>query len=212
MSLEFWNTVAAFGTFVVIFATAIAALIQLRHLRSANQIASFTRLLQDWESREMVEAWNFVHNELPGLLEDPSFRHELDRRLPPASEKSRLARDYFRRVGNFFEYMGWVVEMGFIDRQNVMRYWAVHILDVWHDLEPCIGIIRRSDSGVFDRFEYLYVLAREWHKDHPKGTFPKTVPRVDLVDKYREADRLFASAPSPTTDIAVRGDQGSLPR
>ncbi|MBV8282486.1 MAG: hypothetical protein JO347_10555, partial [Candidatus Eremiobacteraeota bacterium] len=38
MSLELWSTIAAVGTFVVITATAIAAVIQLRHMRSSNQI------------------------------------------------------------------------------------------------------------------------------------------------------------------------------
>lgn len=178
---------------MVILATAIAAIVQLRHLRSANEIASFTRLLQDWESRDMVEAWDFVQNEIPRLLDDPSFRHELDRRLPPTSERARLAKACYRRVGNFFEYMGWMVEMRFLDRENVMRYWAAHILAVWKDFEPLIGIFRRSDTGVFDRFEYLCALANEWSKKHPEGTFPKGVQRVDIVDKYREADRLFAS-------------------
>ena len=37
--LEILNTVAAVGTFLVITATAIAAAVQLRHLRANNQLA-----------------------------------------------------------------------------------------------------------------------------------------------------------------------------
>jgi hypothetical protein len=35
MKLEYWNTIAALGTFLVITASAIAALIQLRHTVAA---------------------------------------------------------------------------------------------------------------------------------------------------------------------------------
>ena len=39
MSLELWATIASVGTFVVIAATAIAAFVQLRHVRRSNQEA-----------------------------------------------------------------------------------------------------------------------------------------------------------------------------
>jgi hypothetical protein len=39
MTLEAWNTAAAVGTFVVILASAVAALVQLRHLRTSNQLS-----------------------------------------------------------------------------------------------------------------------------------------------------------------------------
>ncbi len=36
MSLELWSTISSIGTFVVIAATAIATVIQLRHLRASS--------------------------------------------------------------------------------------------------------------------------------------------------------------------------------
>ncbi|MBV8172813.1 MAG: hypothetical protein JO219_12880, partial [Candidatus Eremiobacteraeota bacterium] len=44
MSLELWNTFATMGTFVVISATAIAALVQLRHARASYQITALAEL------------------------------------------------------------------------------------------------------------------------------------------------------------------------
>jgi hypothetical protein len=38
MSLELLNVLAGLGTFVVIAASAIAAVVQLRHLRASNQL------------------------------------------------------------------------------------------------------------------------------------------------------------------------------
>jgi hypothetical protein len=40
MSLEGWAALAQVATFVVIAATAAASLVQLRHLRAANQVAA----------------------------------------------------------------------------------------------------------------------------------------------------------------------------
>ena len=44
MSLELVNTLATCATFVVIAATAIAAIVQLRQLRASNQIVAFNEL------------------------------------------------------------------------------------------------------------------------------------------------------------------------
>jgi hypothetical protein len=50
MSLELVNTLATFGAFVVIAATAIAAIVQLRHARSSNHIAALNELRETMES------------------------------------------------------------------------------------------------------------------------------------------------------------------
>jgi hypothetical protein len=54
MSLEVVNTLATFGTFVVIAATAIAALVQLRHARSSNQIEALAEMRQEAASSEIA--------------------------------------------------------------------------------------------------------------------------------------------------------------
>jgi 23S rRNA G2069 N7-methylase RlmK/C1962 C5-methylase RlmI len=51
MTLEFLNTFASFGTFAVIAATAIAALVQLRHARSSNQIAAMNELQEVYQKQ-----------------------------------------------------------------------------------------------------------------------------------------------------------------
>ncbi len=51
MSLELVNTLATCATFVVIAATAIAAIVQLRQLRASNQIIAFNELRQAYENR-----------------------------------------------------------------------------------------------------------------------------------------------------------------
>jgi len=59
MSQEILSTAAAIGTFVVIAATAIAAVVQLRHLRAQNQLTGLLTVLarvEDPQFNEWVDA------------------------------------------------------------------------------------------------------------------------------------------------------------
>jgi hypothetical protein len=78
MSLELVNTLATFGTFVVIAATAIAAIVQLRHARSSNQIAALNELRETMESPDFREAQHFIQTQLSAKLQDPAFRYQAD--------------------------------------------------------------------------------------------------------------------------------------
>jgi len=60
MSLEAWSTVASVGTLFVIAATAFAALVQLRHARSSNQIAAVTEMRETIESERFRAARRFM--------------------------------------------------------------------------------------------------------------------------------------------------------
>jgi len=59
MSLELFNILARLGTFIVIAATAIAAIVQLRHMRSSNQIAAINELRETIETPEFQVAQQF---------------------------------------------------------------------------------------------------------------------------------------------------------
>ncbi|HEV2909756.1 MAG TPA: hypothetical protein VGX02_10825, partial [Candidatus Eremiobacteraceae bacterium] len=73
MSLELLSAIAAIGTFVVIAATAVAAIVQLRHLRSSNQISAITGIQETIESPEFEAARRFIHSDLPLLMKEPRF-------------------------------------------------------------------------------------------------------------------------------------------
>lgn len=77
MSLELWTTIASVGTFLVITATAVAAVIQLYHIRSSNQIAILTEFREAIEKPEFSAALDFVRG-LDDKLKDPAFRTQLE--------------------------------------------------------------------------------------------------------------------------------------
>ncbi|HEY8320729.1 MAG TPA: hypothetical protein VIG46_02890 [Candidatus Baltobacteraceae bacterium] len=184
MSLELITTLSAVATFVVIAATAVAAMVQLRHMRAANQVSSLSTFLDDFEGPKYREAFDFVRTDLAKRLEDPAFRREiregsLDRRRHPEIT-----------VCNLFEQWGLFVRIGAID----IRF--MEALKVaggfWDRLEPVVAISAERTGGVnivFENFEYLAIQARKWFAEHPNGTFPAGTARLPLNDPWKDRDR-----------------------
>ena len=75
---EAFNAVATGATFLVIAVTAIAALIQLRHIRKGNWLAAQLKILEMWHSDKIQTAYDYIKTELPEKLEDPQYRAELE--------------------------------------------------------------------------------------------------------------------------------------
>ena len=187
MSLEAWSTVASLGTFVVIAATAIAALVQLRHTRSSNQIAAITEMRETLESERFGQARRFVAEQVPKLLADPAERNKLgDQIFPPEI-------DAVRDVANFFEAMGAFVKLGIVDQALVCDLWDGVVFRWWKQLEPIIVIRREvSDRGLWANFEYLAVICEkslsETHGDH----YPRGMRRMTIDTRSLEAAAAFA--------------------
>ena len=77
MSPEWLTAIGTLGTFVVIAASAVAALMQLRHMRGSNAIVALTECREKLESEEFQNARRFIQTELPRLLEQPEIRDRL---------------------------------------------------------------------------------------------------------------------------------------
>jgi hypothetical protein len=184
MSLEAWSAAAQIGTFLVIAATAVAALVQLNHLRAANQIAASNMFIQEYDGPELREAFSFVRSQLKHRLEDPAFRKEirngdLDRAKHPEI-----------MVCNFFDQWGGYFREGAMDRTMFMRHSAGVVLAFWEHLAPVVVLSARDGANkAFEQFEYLAVQAEDWEAIHPGGDYPKGVRRMPLTDPWRDLDR-----------------------
>lgn len=176
MSLELWNTIGSVGTFVVIAATAIAAIVQLRHMRRSNEIAALNELRETIESEHYQAAIEFVGSQLPKLLADPRQSERLD--------QYPLERDLqaISTVCNFFENVGTLVKHEIIDADIALDMWSLVITINWDRLAPFIARRRRISHrpAVWENFEYLTVLARAYIQQHPDGDYPKGVARIPL--------------------------------
>ena len=184
MWLEFWTAFASIGTFVVITATAIAAVIQLRHMRSANQVAATQLFLITYEGPELRDAFHFVRTELKRRLEDSVFRAEL------RSGDVDRAKHPEIQVVNFFDQWGLYYRDGAILKKSFMRVNAGIVVGFWQLLEPVIALLADPAKGniSFQQFEYLTIQARRWLEQFPDGDFPKDLPRIPLVDPWRDLD------------------------
>ena len=185
MSIEAWSAVAQIGTFVVIALTAIAALVQLQHLRSANQLTAWQTFFQMYEGAELADAFHFVREELAERLKDPAFRAELRNGVVDRARHPEI------KIANFFDQWGSYYRTGAIDREAFMIASASMIVSFWERLEPAVALLAASSGGVntsFESFEYMAVQASEWLASHPSGTYPAGVARMPLVERWADID------------------------
>ncbi len=172
MSLEFWTTVASVGTFIVITATALAAFVQLRHLRRSNELAglqSALDMLLDPSVREIV---NYVRHDLPGHMTDQDFRASLreipvDRRAHP----ELYLCDMYNHVGSF-------VRNGLIDEHIYLQTEWYNVNLYWGLLREVVAEVRADRPFLFENFEWLAARAQRWLLDHPAGDYPAGAARM----------------------------------
>lgn len=198
MSLELINTIEGLLTVLIIAATAIVAMVQLRHLRSANQIAAITRMQETLESAQFTNARRFVSDEVPKLIADRAGRSKLAASaLPP--ELSAL-----RQVGNFFESMGVLVKRDVIDRNLACDLWDGVVFHAWKQLEPVV-LIRRAATfpGIWTSFEFLAVLCQESLEKTKGSYYPRGVKRMTVDEQSSAALAAFSQDGEQATRIAT---------
>src|SRR5690349_11478798 len=134
MSLDVINSIAPILTVVIVAATAIAALVQLKHLRAGNQINAMLAIGEELSSKAFSDAVELVRHKIGPAMEDPVYRDyevELSTGRPaPAVDPAYVElRRATLIVGNGYEELGILVKRGVIDRDMFLdRYcWLIHM-------------------------------------------------------------------------------------
>jgi len=183
-TLDVLNTIATIGTFVVIGASAIAALVQLRHLRANNQLSALLSLDREFHDPALQQAFRFVQTDISHKLHDRAFRAELER-IGFIDSRSHPEID----VLNWFNEMGTVLKNGLVEETTFMELFSRLAVQYWEILSPAIAIFRRRRGNAqFHNFEYLAIRARKWLSDHPHGEFPPGAQRIPILDEWRVED------------------------
>ena len=187
MTLADWADLAQVGVFIVIAVTAVATLIQVRHLRTANQGAWLQAWMRDYQGSEYRDAFRFVRTELAQRLEDPAFRQELRKRGASRENHPEIV------IANLFELWGMYFRLGAVDQRMFLAENHSIITQFWDRLEPVVALTAYRSGGKndgFHSFEYLTVRARKWAATHKAGDYPKGEMRIPLNDRWREIDKV----------------------
>lgn len=173
MSPEWVTAATSAGTFVVIAASAVAALVQLRHMRGSNQIVALTECRETLESPEFRAAQRFVSYELPKRLTDPAEARKAAQ-IPFLGEYEAIAT-----VANFFESMGLFVKSGIIDKHIACDFWSFVVLRNWDALLPITTYAREQieQPALWENFEYMAALSQAYQNEHPTS-YPKHMARM----------------------------------
>lgn len=191
MTAEDIAAYASLGTLVVVVATAIAAFVQLRHLRAANQLS----VLNDFRLEyERIQARTF--DALPTMLE----------RLEYAEGRREIgglrAPDWVQPVMplmRLFETLGHYTTRNIVSSDLVCDLWSPVILRWWQDFSPLIAVWRRSTGPtLFENWEAIAVKAERWLAEE-RGSYPRGLARTELVDPWADVD-LQAKESSPATN------------
>ena len=183
MSLELVNTLASVLTTVIIAATAIAAMIQLRHLRANNQIELQLAIHKAFIDRDFWAAMGKARTEIPRLAKDLGFEEFSKRyhRGVPAEGDERFEDGYEAAlvVGRTFENIGNMIRNGLSDPRMFFEQYSTLVVSAWEATEPVTRLRRRVEGSdlPWEDFEYLTALARRWLAGHG-SVYPKGVERI----------------------------------
>lgn len=180
MSLQVVSTAAAVGTFIVIAATAIAAVVQLRHLRAQNQLTGLLTVLARVEDPQFNEWVDGAREVLKSALDDQAYRRSI---LDGTFERKNCP---WLNLANSYDWVGSLVKHRLIPEDSLLDVYSFRIIQAWEIMEPMVALLRTKIPSVWENFEYLVVLARRWTAQHPDGTYPKGVERVRMQRAWPE--------------------------
>ncbi|HZZ64949.1 MAG TPA: hypothetical protein VFE17_05605 [Candidatus Baltobacteraceae bacterium] len=191
MTAEWVSAFAALGTLLVIAATAFAALVQLRHIRSANQLSGLLHFTAVFESDEIQHANVFIAREIPAKLRDPEFLKGLLETNTDRREHPEL------RVCDFLEQQGSYIKFGMIEKGQYIDLVGAYIRSMWDALQPVVALRRvaRNSGAMYENFEYLASLAAA-DKVKPQ-VFPRGVAVLMDEGRWRELARQTIATANP---------------
>lgn len=174
-----WEAVTALSacaSAVIVLIAAVAAIYQIRHLRSGNQLQAVLRIYDVFNSAEMVAARRYCLEELPQILAGENAAAA----IVGGTLDARLLL-----VGNFSNELGVLVIDGFLDERLVWPLVPV-TARVWAIVEPIAKEWRaRRADPVWADFEYIAALQDRITKQTHMDRYPAWF-RARLSSSERE--------------------------
>lgn len=183
MTAEWLTAASALATLFVIGVTAYAALRQIRHMRSGNQVAALLPLTDKYQTPEMQQSQQYVMS--GGLKRDLQDRDA--RRGAQAIPQFGVTRKAMA-ILNFYESVGALVTARVLDIDLVLRYFTLPS-DMWESSTEYIAVTRRKRGpDVFENLEALVALERRYTAKRGSSLYPKHLPRIAVADSFALED------------------------
>jgi hypothetical protein len=195
--LQTLEAVAQIGTFVVIAATAVAAIFQLRHMRASNQLEGLLSVLARVEDSNFNRWVTAAQRQLPEMLADPVYRQSI--------VDGTFDRDVaWLNLANSYDWVGSLVKNRLIPVDAFLDVYSYRVMQAWKVVEPVAALVRpHVGNAIWENFEYLYVKAEDWTKAHGgHGTYPKHLRRVQLSSSLPRPSRQADSSVKQTADVS----------
>ncbi len=200
MSLELLNTLSSLTTALIIAATAIAALVQLRHLRAGNLITALLTIENEMDNQEFRAAERLVREELPAMLADSGFCRyciALDRHEKVAQSDDRYAsvRQAVVLIANTFENIGALVKRGIFDRNLFLDIYCDIVVGFWKELASFTAMRRAAtgNAAVYENFEYIAVISRRYLAIQ-RSAYPPNMERLAISPPDAAADLIGSTS------------------
>lgn len=143
MSWEALTALASVASALILLVASTAAVLQLRHLRLANQLQAYLDIMTSFQSPEMSTARHFLRT---CDMTDPTTVASL---TSPVVEPRVLA------VGAHFQMVARLLNRGVLDEELFAAYHDT-APRIWTSLKPVADVMRRrASSPIWIDFEYL---------------------------------------------------------
>ena len=209
-----WNAINTIATIISTVAFVLTA-VYIRDQLKGQQKDRFLNITSDlygiWQSREFTEMqlW-LVHK-----LQVTSWQDFI------ASHRGEYGEIAFHRVGSFYERVGTLVRLGFVDDREILPTIGGYAIAVWNKIEPLVKEARRiENSNLFVNFERILPSCRECYVpklgiDAPVSPFSLQQPEPTISPQELNR-RLDQGHPLTLIDARhpdqVREDPRTLPR
>lgn len=147
MNWESLTAISSAVTAVVIGASAVIAIVQIRHLRKAAQLESFLQLMSEATGPQMASWAAYVETTLPERLKDETYRSELAEGHIDFEHHKELA------LGAYWEKVGTLVHFGLIEPEVFVDFAGYICPYHWRLLGDVVVLRRRRNPRIWERFE-----------------------------------------------------------
>jgi hypothetical protein len=209
-----WDAVTSIATTISMVAFVLTA-VYIRDQLKGQQKDRYLNITSDlygvWQSRDFMEMqlW-LIHK-----LEETTWQDFV------AKHRGDYGEIAFHRVGSFYDRVGTLVRLGFVNDREILATIGGYAIAVWNKIDPLVRETRRiENSDLFTNFERILPACRECYvptlaKDAPVSPFSLDQPEPTISPKELKR-RLDHQEPLTLIDARhpaqVKDDPRTLPR